>query len=266
MENTGEQLPIPQVEKVDYRQLKGRELDVNRHDQLPTYVIWDETLQQKHIDIANQAIKKFFKQTDLKQEKLQFLGNWKSPESQNQNGQIAKFESVEWNVRSSLVQNNKIDVNKAVNHNMFFDIYQQPPKGQPHWEILLTNRDLHCDGLNFVLGNSVPDLGTIISFNRIDKFFKENPQYKEYSEEVAETIIMHELGHTIFNLPLDRRGEDKLDVETLKVGGSHCKNKGCCMQQGLGVKDFLRITTERDKDQNPFCNECIEDLKINYKA
>jgi len=264
MENTGEQSSIIQIEKADYAKLKGREINKNRHEQLPTYVIWDETLQLQQINLAKKAVENFFKYTGLKQDnqKLLFLGNWKSEYPINQDGQLAKFESVEWHVKSSLVQGNRIDSKKAVGRNMFFDIYQQPPKGQPHWEIMFTNRDLHYEGLNFVFGTSVPDLGTIISFKRIDDFFRENPQYKEYSEEVMETIIIHELGHTIFNLPLNRRGENNLDS---KLGGGHCKSKDCCMQQGNDVKTFLAITLEKEKDKNPFCEECIKDIKINYK-
>lgn len=261
---TGEIPSYLPIERPDYRSMVGREPNPDRPDQLPTYVVWDNTIQPQHQQIIRNAVSNFFEHTGLNpgDNRLLFLGNWRSEQPINQQGQVAAFESVEWNIRSSLTANGRVDVTKAVNYNMFFDPNQRQPQGVEHWEILFTDRDLHCESLNFVLGNSVPDLGAIISFNRIDQFFRDNPEYRNYYQEVATTIIEHELGHTVFNLPSNRRGQQNLDS---RVGGDHCKNEGCCMQQGMNVRDFLIITLGRKKDANLFCNECLDDVSRNPK-
>lgn len=261
---TGEILSNLPIEKPDYNRMTGRELDPNRHDQLPTYILWDNTILPQHQQIIRNAVNNFFNNTNLNSEnnKLKFLGNWKSENPINKAGQIAAFESVEWNIKSSKTSDDKIDATKAVSYNMFVDPYQKQPQGIKHWEVLFTEKGLHCDGLNYVLGYSIPDLGTIISFNKIDEYFKKNPEYSDYYQEVATTIIEHELGHTVFNLPLKKRGVENLDS---RFGGDHCKNEGCCMKQGMNIKDFLVITLDRKKETNPFCDECIDDIKSNPK-
>ena len=123
-------------------------------------------------------------------------------------------------------------------------------------EIVITNKDLYLDKTSFVIGCADDDLGSLISFKRLNLI--DDPVLQR---ETQKTEIFHEVGH-IFGLPTVRRGETKLEDSL----GLHCKNPGCSMKQGMNVpEDWVTFTQQRLREGGrPYCQECITDLKIKF--
>lgn len=149
----------------------------------------------------------------------------------------------------------------ALLSNIHFDKSQTD---NPHHAIILTNKDLYAGNTNFVIGVARPDLGTVISLQRIWNSIRD-PKLRN---ETIKTEIAHEVGH-VYNLPSPRRGSAELDNKTLPGGGDHCLNPGCCMKQGVSVpKDFIKITQDRLRNLGDqcFCPDCHLDLQEKYKS
>lgn len=111
----------------------------------------------------------------------------------------------------------------------------------PRYELLITDKDIFAGDTTYVFGTSQPYIGCVFSFNR----FKD--------DEVAKTVLMHELGHT-FSLPA--RKEDIVDDETSL--GAHCIHK-CIMRQGLSLPAMTKIAQDRLAGYL-LCKLCQDDL------
>gem|GEM_PF-3894196 len=133
---------------------------------------------------------------------------------------------------------------------------------KPHHAMVFTNKDLYSGNLHFVVGSAQPDLGTVISLQRIWNGIAD----PELRNQTIQTEIAHEIGH-VYALPTARRGQANIDYETVPGAGGHCKSEGCSMKQGNAVPaDFVRITQDRMNNLGDhfFCNECHIDLESKF--
>ncbi|HNW23516.1 MAG TPA: hypothetical protein PKH06_02020 [Candidatus Dojkabacteria bacterium] len=220
-----------------------------RPQQLPTFVFWDETLNQEQKDTVIGAMNELFSSIGLEVNKIHTFGNWKSDKYRQNDGSLTPNESIQWAIQRSFNrERGQINVSPLLT-NMFFDPYQYK---SPHWEVIFTNRDLYMQGTNFCIGAAQPDLGTLISLYRFPGYEK-----TPFGREVIKTEIFHEVGH-VLGLPSTRRGINNLE-STL---GFHCKSDGCSMKQGMSVPDdWINVTKRRIiRNNGPYCSDCLRDL------
>lgn len=226
-----------------------RKLNPERPQQLPTYIFWDETVNQVQKDLVKESMYELYSALNLDLSKIKTYGNWSSNNYLQSDGGLTPNESIEWAVSKSYDYNRRqIQADKYLTQ-MFYDPYQLK---YPHWEIVFTNHDLYAQGLNYCLGNAMPDLGTLISFSRFGNY--ENTLF---GKEILKTEIFHEVGH-VLGLPSRRRGVNNLEDSL----GLHCKSDGCSMRQGVRVPDdWIDLTEARLKNnRGPYCCECLRDF------
>lgn len=127
-------------------------------------------------------------------------------------------------------------------------LYNEPwQKATPHYDIVVTHRDMYDDDCRFCIGLAVHGLGTVISTNRFLGLDVDSQR------ECIITETMHEVGHVFGLIPSSRRDNVEMSL------GLHCTNR-CIMRQGLTVpRDWLRITDDRLAGHE-FCPTCRRDL------
>lgn len=168
---------------------------------------------------------------------------WLMPDSRT----MAPYRSVYWYIKNALNDERKqLFVTRLVS-----DLYEEPWQNDtPHYDVLVTGRDLYDTGCNFVIGSAVRGHLAILSTARFQKLSE------QISMRCFETEVLHEIGH-MFGLPDPTRGDGTIS-ESL---GAHCTNPGCTMRQGLRVPDdWIRMSAERHP-QRPFCPTCLGELR-----
>lgn len=237
----------------DGRDEQRRIVNPERSYQVPTFVFWDETISPAQQTLINEAFNEMFDEIGFDKTQLQYFGNWRETEYRDKSGNLIPHRSIEWQVQSKYdTSRNQVNAERVASE-MFTDPYQVD---MPHWEVIFTNKDLFSQETNFVIGVAQPDLGTLISLNRLESISDVGMR-----GEAQKTEIFHEVGH-VLGLPTGRRGQSKLEYSL----GAHCKSAGCSMKQGLRVPyDWVNFTTERLRTGGkPFCNECITDLQTKF--
>ena len=232
---------------------KKRVVNSERSFQVPAFVFWDETVTPDQQSLIQEAVGELYDQIGFDKTKLHFFGNWKEDGHRDLNGLLIPHKSTQWQVESKWNASRSQVKADGVAYEMFQDPFQVT---NPHWEVIFTNKDLYITKTSFVIGVAQPDLGTLVSLKRLEAIRDE-----KLRRETQKTEIYHEVGH-IFGLPSGRRGDSKLEYSL----GAHCKSPGCSMKQGMQVPtDWVNFTTERLKaGGNPFCEECITDLKVKF--
>jgi len=225
-----------------------------RSYQLPTYIFWDETVTSTQQGLIHEAFRELFTEIGFDQSRIQYLGNWQEPDFRDTAGRLVPNKSIEWQLLSKWnVSRKQIDVVSMLSA-MHDDPYQI---SSPHWEVIVTNKDLYSEETNFVIGGARPDLGTVISLGRLEAI----PDAR-LRGEAQKTEIFHEFGH-VLGLPTDRRGSENLEQSL----GLHCRSNGCSMKQGLNVPtDWITFATDRlRKGGKPLCGECVTDLLQKFR-
>jgi predicted Zn-dependent protease len=226
-----------------------------RPQQLNTQVYSDETISENDQQILNEAMTELFNTINLDTQKLRFYGNWRSKNYINSRGELTPYESIEWVMKKNFDSKR----NKYRADSITLDSYNDPYQYRfPHWEVIFTKRDLFVDGCDWVFAAARPDLSTIISLNRFEKF-ADDPKVRS---ELIRTLVFHEFGH-VLGLPSARRGRNL--EESI---GTHCTSKGCSMHQALSITDFINITTDRLRNTvkgKPYCSDCMNDLRVKFK-
>lgn len=231
----------------------SRRVIPERSYQVQTIVYWDETVTVKQQDMVQKAFDELFDAIGFDKSKLHFWGNWCEETYKDESGNLLPYKSVEWKLLNSWDSNKRqIDASRF-HYNMIGDPYQWK---NPSWEIIFTNKDLYTIDANYLIGFAIDDFFSVISLYRLEEIA--NPDLRI---ETQKTEIFHEVGH-VLGLPTERRGNLNLEDSF----GLHCKNTGCSMKQGLLVpKDWITNTQERLRlGGDPYCQECITDLKIKF--
>lgn len=231
-----------------------RIVNPERSYQVPTFIFWDETVSPTQQGLLREAFDELFTEIGFDQSNILYLGNWRESSFRDNTGKLIPHKSIEWQLQSKYdTSRRQIKADEAL-YAMFNDPYQI---STPHWEVVVTNKDLYAEGTNFVIGSAMPDLGTVISLGRLEAIHDVGLR-----GEAQKTEIFHEFGH-VLGLPTNRRGSSNLDHSL----GPHCRSVGCSMKQGLNVPtDWITFTTERlKKGGKPLCGECVTDLSIKFK-
>lgn len=231
-----------------------RIINPERSYQVPTFIFWDETVSPAQQGLVREAFDELFTEIGLDQSGIQYLGNWRDSGSRDSAGRLVPHKSIEWQIQSTWdASRRQINADDMV-YAMIDDPYQI---SAPHWEVIVTNKDLYSAETHFVIGAAVPDLGTAISLKRLETIGD-----VKLRREAQKTEIFHEFSH-VLGLPTNRRGEEKLDQSL----GQHCRSNGCSLKQGLNVPiDWMTITTDRlKKGGKPLCGECVTDLSEKFK-
>lgn len=134
---------------------------------------------------------------------------------------------------------------------------QEPWQENPHWEVLITNRDLNTkirgNFINFIFGETNPDFAySIQSVRRIENATRD----RALNLEMIRNLLRHETGH-MFGLV--RRSEA---VESL---GNHCPNV-CSMKQTLSAAELAENTIEVERRGIHFCADCQQELAQNSQV
>ncbi len=125
--------------------------------------------------------------------------------------------------------------------------------GNTHFDLLIVHSDMYSGNTEFVIGNALKGIGTIIS---ISKF---NSLSKKTRCECIKTQTMHEMGHVFGLLPATRKINFEYNL------GKHCTNK-CIMRQGLILPfDWIVFTCDR-KRFGALCATCLGDLRDFFSA
>ena len=233
----------------DGRRERRRIVNPERTYQIPTFVFWDETVDQEQQQLIRAAFDELFTAIGFDQAQISYYGNWRESNHRDLSGRLVPHKSIEWQIESKRsAMRRQIDA-QGVLFAMYSDPYQVTA---PHWEVIFTNKDLFTPETNFVIGGAQPDLGTVISLGRLKAI--QDPKLRM---ETQKTEIFHEFGH-VLGLPTSRRGNSHLDHSL----GPHCLSAGCSMKQGLSVpRDWINFTQERlKKSGKPLCGECTTDL------
>tara|TARA_Y100000310_G_scaffold74413_1_gene70654 strand:+ start:207 stop:893 length:687 start_codon:yes stop_codon:yes gene_type:complete len=121
-------------------------------------------------------------------------------------------------------------------------------KEQPHYGLLVTNRDLYRQGVNFLIGiGGYERSEAVISINRF--------RGEQLGTELIKQEVYHEAGH-MFGLPNELRGTN-LEYSV----GTHCTNN-CAMGQGLIVPDdWIDAVKERLRTNEIYCKQDLETIK-----
>lgn len=231
-----------------------RIVNPERSYQVPTFIFWDETVSPTQQGLVREAFDELFTEIGFDRSKVQYLGNWRESGYRDSTGKLVPHKSIEWQLQSKWNDSRRqIKADEAL-YAMFNDPYQT---STPHWEVVVTNKDLYSSETNFVIGAAMPDLGTIISLSRLEAI-----RDVGLRGEAQKTEIFHEFSH-VLGLPTNRRGSSNLDYSL----GPHCRSAGCSMKQGLNVPtDWMTFTTERlRRGGKPLCGECVTDLAVKFK-
>ena len=221
-----------------------------------TFIFWDETITPAQQHTIQTAFRELYQAIRLDFSTIQFLGNWHESAYRDNMGNLLPHKSITWQIKSKL-NNNRGQINaEAITDTMLVDPYQLT---HPHWEVVFTNYDLYSPDTRFIIGCAQPDIGTVISFHRLEAVSQMG--YNDaFKREVQKTEIFHEFGH-VLGLPSRRRGQEILEQSL----GAHCRNHGCSMRQGLMVPlDWIDFTVERLKRGSIYCNDCMRDLDVKF--
>lgn len=173
-------------------------------------------------------------------------GVWRSENHVGADGYLIEWNSVDWYIGRTEQESR----NEQLHGGKLLTLLKNEPwqKAQPHYDIVVTTRDLYDDDCDFCIGLAIHGFGTVISTTR----FRGLSAQDAYHCIVTET--MHEVGHVFGLVPETRTSNVNCSL------GLHCTNQ-CIMRQGLNVPhDWQAITADRLRGHE-FCGECTRDLQ-----
>jgi predicted Zn-dependent protease len=174
------------------------------------------------------------------------LGRWRGAGWLVNVNHLTEWNSVDWYVRYAEQQSRKGQLHGG---KLLQLLYSEPwQESQPHYDIMVTSRDIYDDDCSFCIGLAIHGFGTIISTSR----FRVLSDQDAYDCVVTET--MHEVGHVFGLVPGTRTTNVEMSL------GLHCTNR-CIMRQGLRVPYDWQVITADRLQGHEFCADCRRDLK-----
>jgi predicted Zn-dependent protease len=213
----------------------------------PVYVMFDEGVEELEAQAVFDGLSQVMIAAGTPAHmKVTNFSVWRNANWLDGDGYLTEWNSVDWYIAYTKEQSREGQLHGGT---LLRLLYSEPwQEADPHYDIVVTSRDLYDDDCHFCIGLAIRGFGTIISTNR----FRGLSMQDAYNCIVTET--MHEVGH-VFGLVAETR---KSNVE--RSLGLHCTNR-CIMRQGLRVPyDWQAITADR-LEGHEFCGECAHDLK-----
>lgn len=173
-----------------------------------------------------------------------FRNDWAPPGPHNGPNWYIEEAARRWGTRESRGHGPQVDV-----ENVMRLLYQDPHQKRPHWDVVVTNVDLHMGaGTNFVFGAA--DYSFPVSVQSVRRFVDTIRDPAVLDAAIAR-LLRHEVGHMLGLPNRDHHVEDKL--------GLHCTNV-CTMRQGMSVPEWTRKAVEEHNAGVGFCECCKDDL------
>jgi len=220
-----------------------------RGRKLPTYIIHDDGVNENQMNAIEEGVMELLQIAGVASEiEVCNFGAWRDP-NWKIGGELMPFGSIDWYLRQGRIagrdQLHAADILGAIQREPWQDAV-------PHYDVMVTSKDIFLTGTSFVLGAARPGLGTVLSVFRWKSFSAEE-QF-----ELIKTETEHEFGH-VLGLPNRNRMDLNQDL------GSHCCNE-CVMQQGMMVpNDWIEITNNRlNSSFGPLCPTCKRDLQNSF--
>jgi predicted Zn-dependent protease len=179
----------------------------------------------------------------------------------NQPWGIGAHSSPEWYVKEAERRNSAPERNlgygNQINARHLLDaLVRDPYQSNPHWDILVFNKDLYSDvdRTNFQFGATYS--GFPVCMQSVVRFANSN--LSEHVKYLAvERLLAHEMGHMFGLVNREHHRERSL--------GGHCTNV-CLMRQGLSLDEFVRQTVEEHTKGIDFCECCQSDLDTKSRS
>lgn len=220
-----------------------------RGKKLPVYIIHDDGVNENQMNAVKEGVMELLQIARIESEiEVCDFGVWRDP-NWKVKGELLPFGSIDWYLKQGRIagrnQLHAADILGAIQREPWQDAV-------PHYDVMVTSKDLFLTGTSFVLGAARPGLGTVLSVVRWESF-SAGDQF-----ELIKTETEHEFGH-VLGLPNGNRADLNQDL------GRHCCNK-CVMQQGMTVpNDWIEITNDRlTSDFGPLCPTCKRDLQNHF--
>ena len=168
-----------------------------------------------------------------------------------------EHESIDWYLgKARMATNNGYGM--QFNADKILELYEELSlnKTNPHYIIMIIDKDLGSTGLGYVIGNGRQYIGAVLSVLR----FRHLSDSKRC--ECLKTLVMHELGH-VFGAAVGKNGIDAIPGKPiiLSLYQNHCDQE-CVMRQGSKVPEaWIQLSEDSLKSDKPFCYECIDQMK-----
>lgn len=214
----------------------------------PVYVMFDEGIEEWEAEAVFDGLSQVMIAAGTPSHmKVHNFSVWRNTNWLDENGALTQWNSVDWYltyIERHHGRNNQIHGGKLLTL-----LYNEPwQEENPHYDIMVTSRDIYDDDCNFCIGLAIHGFGTVISTAR----FRELSPQDAYNCIVTETT--HEVGHVFGLVPETRTTNVEYSL------GVHCTNR-CIMRQGLNVPhDWQIITADRLRGHG-FCSECSRELQ-----
>lgn len=177
-------------------------------------------------------------------DKIKILSTTNDALTKNTIGRISKSVDITFdfeNIGKGVEEHSYVEERKQCNFDSIINFL-----GEIKQSIVIIEKDLYFEGLNWCFGGYAPDHDCIIlSLSRLQ------------SENHLYDLMGHEIGHMLGTCPIDREN-------TIEMLGSHCTNDLCVMQQKMTVAESIIYTNLRhDNDAHLYCEQCMDDISNN---
>ena len=166
------------------------------------------------------------------------------------------FESIDWYIQKAKTDKS-CGYGQQLDASIIMDLCAKDPsqESKPHYTVFVVDSDLWLRACQFIIGLSREAEGAVLSAVRFRDVRDKGMKY-----ECLKTEALHELGHT-FGAAAGRKGVDALTATYCgELCDEHCANE-CVMRQGIRIPDaWIKISKDRLRSGEAFCNECIHDL------
>lgn len=212
----------------------------------PVYFMHEVGVPAAQIDAVLTGINNILRLSGV-QEKISVhnFGVWRN-QGWLEGNKLTNWNSVDWYLEiAKLASRNESQLN---GDKLLKLLYSEPwQEKRPHYDVVVTKRDLNADDCAFCIGLAIHGVATAISTFRFTSLDANSQR------ECIITETMHEMGHVFGLVPAGRKEAVEMSL------GLHCTNT-CIMRQGLRVPhDWLRITEDRLRG-NVLCSYCQRDL------
>lgn len=216
----------------------------------PVYLMYTPDITKEEKNLAIETLEEILDIAEVgKQMRIFNLGVWRMKEYRDSKGKLIPYRSVDWYVDDCFDPERR---QVCANRSLIRVAHDLVDAKLPHYDVILTAKDLYTKNVNFIVGLAEEGIGTIISVNRFRGILGRRIQSEAKKQE-----LYHEVGH-VFGLPNEKRG-----YALTRSLGTHCTNK-CSLRQGLSVpKDWILFAYDRMKTGKIYCDACVRDLR-NY--
>ncbi len=210
----------------------------------PVYVLCEKNVTRSQTRAALEGIHDVLRLAGISDVEVKNFGNWKSSPAVSPS---MSYASLKWFIANSYnTERKQVDADEFLHL-----IWKGLLLPEACTAVALLSSDLYCERQDFIIGYGAASENAVLSVHR----FRILPQRQQH--ECIKTLVMHELGHVFGLLPESRTRNVEESI------GKHCTNI-CIMRQGLNVPDdWTRMTDDRLRT-DPFCNQCLHDLRKSF--